>query len=149
MMATGNAVLALSAHVKPNGLRGALVIDQIPIEPQRSIQTPVEIFGRSAASFLKEVLHLQAEQLTDRALDLIFRWNDRKLKSGRANSCNAMLDAIDESSFDEDLLVGFLTSTYAGRHLLPARVSFVQRVRAKFEQEIGAGEADALLRELV
>jgi hypothetical protein len=98
--------------------------------------------------FLDEVGRLREARLTDRALDLIFRWFNDELKVGNTRQCSMVLRAVDESTLDEDLIVGFLAATYAARHLLASRAAFVQRVRAKLIADIGAAAAGELLREL-
>ncbi|MGE0551219.1 MAG: hypothetical protein AB7O24_26315 [Kofleriaceae bacterium] len=101
-----------------------------------------------ATSFLQEVHALHSKGETDRALDAIFCWFDDELRGDRKSSCERALRMVDVDAFDEDLLVGFLSATFAARRFLPARAELVERVRVRLSREIGAAETNQLLREL-
>jgi hypothetical protein len=102
------------------------------------------------SAFLGEVYRLYSRGLTDRSLDLIVHWFDSELNQGApgAMRCDAVLRAIDETVFDEDILVGFLAATYPGRKLIPYRAAFMERAEARLSRLIGSEEANALVVEM-
>lgn len=102
----------------------------------------------SVPGFLEEVHRLHLLEQTDRALDVIFHWIDEDLKRG-GEAANHTLAQIDVDSYDEDILVGFLSSTYPGRHVLPARVEYAEKMRQRLERDIGAEDARSLVDDLL
>lgn len=99
-------------------------------------------------SLLNEVKQYCLEQNTDRALRLIFQWMNDQLIVENSYLCNELLTSIDVNDFDEDILVGFMASTFLASHLLPARSEFCDRVMKRLEPEIGLVEAQNLIEEL-
>jgi len=98
--------------------------------------------------FLDEIYRLHLLEQTDKALDLIFAWTNHSLKSGGAQADEA-LRSVDVNALDEDLLVGFLSSSYPGKNLLRNRSVFAERMLERLAQEIGQPRADALIRDLL
>ena len=82
------------------------------------------------------------------ALDEIFRFADFDLKFARGTGCDFLLSRIDVNRLGEDLLVGLLSATYPGKHVIPSRVAFAQRVREKLIREIGVADATKLMDEI-
>lgn len=104
----------------------------------------------SVATFLAQTYRLHALAETDRALDGIFDWVAARMREGEPGTvrCDAMLRAVNVTLLNEDLLVGFLTATYAASQLLPGRLELAERVREYLSGEIGADEAGALVNML-
>jgi len=73
---------------------------------------------------------------------------DEDLKKTGGEACDLLLVSVDVDRLDEDLLVGLLTSTYAGRRLIPARAAFSKRALARLERDIGADAARKLIAEI-
>ncbi len=100
--------------------------------------------------FLGLVYSLFQQNKTDRALDVIFRWINDELATGGVGvfRCNQMLRQIDVSLYDEDILVGFLTASYAGKMLLHERTPFAARV-TKLLSETARAEDTEWLEEII
>lgn len=111
-------------------------------------ETKKSYFEFNAADLVEAVHRLHLLRQTDRALDLIFRWVDRDLKTTAGKGSTELLASLSVDALDEDLLVGFLTSTFPGKHLIPTRDAFAERAREKLRHDIGRKQADALIRDL-
>lgn len=125
-----------------------------------AFQAPTEAYAATASSwedeysnqlrvaaFLADVYRRHRDGQTDRALDKIFQWVDSSLKEGQRGIelCDSVLRSVLVSRLDEDILVGFLTSTYPASRLLRSRAEFAEKVRARLASEIGREEAEALV----
>lgn len=113
----------------------------------RAAKVPVEKL--SAAQVIEQIHYYQLGEQIDQALALIFRWVDGDLKERRGEGVDVMLKEIDVSRLDEDLIVGLMTSTYAGKKLLRMRDDFALRAKQRLAFLIGKGEAAKLMADVL
>lgn len=93
----------------------------------------VEIVG-----YLAEVYSACAEGAQDRAVDLVFDRIDRLLIDGEYEVVDDILRLCDVGRLSTHLMRSFLTITAPGRHRLPSRPKFFDRVEAAMTAIRGA-----------
>lgn len=81
-------------------------------------------------------------------LDYIFEQVEDKLISHDFEWCNALLNHIDVSEIDIDVIIGLLTLTLPWKNKIYARKVFYYNVRTKLQKNIPASQLDEILRGL-
>lgn len=89
--------------------------------------------------------YLVSKTSVDRALDIIFNTIDDLLLDDKFDICNQILESVWVDVFDLDLLLGFLTITFAAKSHLKCRERFFERVYDKCLLEEGKKHTEELL----
>lgn len=69
----------------------------------------------------------------DQATDILFQDIDSLLSSGEFDLCNELIQTIDLSRFDTNLLVGLLSITHAAHDKLPYRKQLYTKIKQIFK----------------
>lgn len=73
---------------------------------------------------------------------------DTMLSTGKMSEVNSELSTLDITDISATMLCGWLTITFAARHLLPSRVELFNRVYLKLLSEFGEERTNEILRGL-
>lgn len=81
----------------------------------------------------QEVIQAESSDRRDRALDIIFREVDTMLSNGEFERCNQLLRMLDVDNHSTNLLLGYLSITFAAADKLAARDEFLNRVEQRLK----------------
>ncbi len=143
---SGHVYVDPSGHVIADGAKTSGRGEGFDAQGHRPSQGLTDAMDSTAIA--SELVRLKGLKQHDRALDLIFRWIDHDLKTTAGTQATTLLAEIDVRSLDEDLIVGLLTATFAGKHLLSARDDFAARARSFLQAELGERTVNDLMADL-
>lgn len=95
--------------------------------------------------FPESQLYGATPETTDKTLRDLIRWVDECFKAKWLSGFETLFCSLDPTKLSEDILVGLLMFTHAGRDLLtPYRAQFVERAKPVLIAYMGEAEAKEL-----
>lgn len=85
-------------------------------------------------AWLPDVYSLVHHGRLEDAGDLVFSKIDDLLCSGEFRRCDELLHMVDPKRLDINVMLSFLSITFAAKHKLPGRTSLVRRIEARLQQ---------------
>lgn len=104
--------------------------------------------GLEVKAFLDRVYQFEQRAETTAGIDYIFSSLNEMLATGDAEMCDSILASVDINRLKTDLLLSFLTITFAGRERLPSRRRYYAKARRQIARDVGWCEARRLLSAL-
>lgn len=98
--------------------------------------------------WLAEVYEAVAERRVRHAIDVLFERMDDLFLEGKFQEADRILSSVDVEKLDENLMVGFLTITFAAKEHLNNRDALYQHIEDKLRQTLTPGELSSLLQGL-
>ena len=136
----------------PVCLGRAVVIHAMGAKPCRNCHgsgfspTPEEAMVRIAAQKeADERGDVQEQIYADQKLDILYLWIDTLLLAGRFEEVDRILAAVDVERLRTAVLLGYLTITFAAKHMLDNRDAFYERVRKRVVETEPAKDVPGLL----
>lgn len=96
---------------------------------------------------LPEVYSLVQRGQLEQAGDLVFSKIDDLLCAGEFRRCDELLQMVDPERLDINVMLSFLSVTFAAKHKLPGRASLVRRIEVRLH-DVAPTRVEALLAPL-